>query len=376
MGESAGVGQDTTNWRDAEVSGLFNVIAIALSGEDGVKLSLSFDRGATFSSSLVLAAGKLTRLPRITIAQDYSLGLLFWDSDGQSEQRLMLVEGKPTSFDANNSPQAYGFGAPQALVTRDAASVPLVCDVKYADNGDAFVAYGWTKVDGSMLVATLSTTRIGCLRRSGGAGTFTGTTVEEMLDMVPNDPSLALLSQGSTHEVYIAYESPAGVTIRKSSDGGQTFPSAVRFGTRFGYSPRLFVRTVGGKTSVECVYVDSAARGLGAELFLFRSDGDLKNGVSYRLLEARAVTAPAGGTLLECLGWFGFDATELKGRLYVVAHTQRNSYASSAPIGMSMAPNAGTGAALAPTVLYPGMTQPVPPVQPDARNKLLLLELD
>ena len=52
--------------------------------------------------------------------------------NGSGEQRLVLIEGTPAAFDANNSPTSYTMGTAQVLATLDAAppllsgGVPLV----------------------------------------------------------------------------------------------------------------------------------------------------------------------------------------------------------------------------------------------------------
>ena len=75
---------DSGNWRDHDVASLFNVLALAHSGGDGVSLKLSYDRGATFAQIEQVAPAAIlgrTRLVSVAMAADYSLAVSFWSSN-------------------------------------------------------------------------------------------------------------------------------------------------------------------------------------------------------------------------------------------------------------------------------------------------------
>ena len=207
MGASPASGADTCNWRNLEIAGLYNVIAVAETGGDGLSLSFSFDRGGTFPQVLSFGSGRQTMLPRVYMGVDYTIGLVYWDSDQSSEQRLMLVEGKPDAYDVNNSPTSV----PRSLRRRcsstldatspsDAGTVALVPDIKDTTAGDLFVAYGfssedWTSNQEGFNTASLKT-HIGLKARLYGTTTLTDTTVDDMTQVVPEDPSLAARRHG------------------------------------------------------------------------------------------------------------------------------------------------------------------------------------
>ena len=66
----------------------------------------TFDRGATFAQRDTIASGnRSTRLVQIAMAADYSLAIVYWATVGfGSAVELMLVEGRPASFDPTGSP--------------------------------------------------------------------------------------------------------------------------------------------------------------------------------------------------------------------------------------------------------------------------------
>ncbi|MDH3592150.1 MAG: hypothetical protein OER88_09735, partial [Planctomycetota bacterium] len=154
-GAGGAPGEDFGHWRDHEIAALFNVLAIAHSGEDGVIVRLSFDRGATFPQENILGAagtGHPARLVQVAMAADYTLAVVFWRGGGfgpvparpQSGNELVLVEGRPDAFDGGGSPTSFTFGAPVVL-HREATDVsPVVMGAQYSSGGDLVVGYGFT----------------------------------------------------------------------------------------------------------------------------------------------------------------------------------------------------------------------------------------
>ena len=129
-----------------------------------------------------------------------------------------------------------------------------------------------------------------------------------------------------------------GVLIRKSTDGGQTFPTLVTVGTPAAYSPRIFARTSASPATVDCVFLDNDA--IGPNLVIFHSDANLQNGTTSALVSAASVPgttknltngdmcpiATQGGNVVDGMGQFGFDAIDFNGNLYVVAHRSQSVY--------------------------------------------------
>jgi hypothetical protein len=379
MGETLVLGNDATNWRDTELAGLHNVIAIAQSGGDSVSVSFSLDRGATFPETHSLGSGGWSRLVQVDMADDYTLGVLYWSSvdDGL---RLTLVEGRPTALDANNTPVGFAFGAPEVLIERPASTMPLVSDLRYSACGDLFVAFGYTDQASRPDGAWVRTTRVGAVRRLSGETTMRPPVTIDEMEIVGYDPSIAVLGCGDSAEVFVAYESQDGVRVARSLDGARSFPAKTSIGTTSANAPQLFARTLGGKDVLDCLFVDASPAGLGWDLCLLRVEDDLASGKSlHRIVEAKVVTGGMVTQEVEGLGWFGFDATELQDDLLVAVHTQRTqlyvpglrgSAGGTGAIATSSAP------AAPPPVLLPGMTQPVPPVDPAAPHKLKVLRIE
>ncbi|MEZ0228096.1 MAG: hypothetical protein ACAI25_05680, partial [Planctomycetota bacterium] len=361
--------------RDCEIAGQFNVLAIAQSGSEGLPVSISFDRGASFPLVTDVAPGSRTRLARIFMAPDYKTAVLFWDfgAGSATSARLLLVEGAPASFDVNNSPDSFTFAAPIVLLTTGKSAVPLVPDVKYTSCGDAFVAYGVTE----QLPNGIGRTTIGSFRRYAGDATFSGPVLLDDIEMIPFDPSIAVVGCGGTAQVWIAYESPSGITIKRSMDGAQTFLDVVRFGTRSAYGPRLFARPgAGGATFVDCLFIDLNDTAIGTDLRLFHSDADFGNASVYRIVEATPVTGTGGRNSVDAVGWFGFDATELNGKIYASVHVQRTEFFAPPMGGLGGFGRTTAAAPAAPRVLYPGMTQPVPAFDSNAEHRLSVIEIN
>jgi len=382
QGETADLGRDSSYWRDTEVAGRFNVIAIAQAGGAGVTVELSFDRGGTFPAKISLGSGDWTRLVAIDMAPDYTTGVVFWATSTEGTD-LFLAEGRASAFDANNSPSEFAFDAPVRLMTLGHNVTPLVSDVQYSACGDLLVACGHTKFESAGQMQARLTMTVSTFRRHAGTTKIEGpTTVDLETEIVPSDPSLAITGCGGAAEVYVAYESKDGARIKKSADGGATFATSLTFGTTSAHAPRVFARPGPSGTVVDCLYLDAGPAGVGDDLNLLRIDGDLATGKSvHALVAARLVTGTAGAQDVESVGWFGFDACELGGDLWLSVHEQRQAYYTPFPFGRggvftAAGAGGGAGAASAPAVLYPGMTQPVPAFSATATHKLRVLQID
>lgn len=406
VGGSEALGNDGCYWRDTEMAGLFNVIAIAQAGADGIRVDLSFDRGGTFASSINVGTGRTTRLARIVMAPNYQTAVIYWDEDTQgTEDRLMLVEGAPSTYDQNGSPTAFAFTNPQVLLDlkNNTSSnnwgggvTPLVSDLGYTDAGDCFVAYGYSTntftplydAQGNQIHPSRMTitSEIGCLSRPATGTTFSKTVIETMTDTVPSDPSLVLAPAAAGTQVYVAYETSHGINLVLSPDAAKTFPTAVTFGTSQAVSPRMFLRpSATGAIQIDGFYLDydaTNANAQGLALYLFHTNADLsKTSLSEVVAPKPGPTATGGYPQTESVGWFGFDATVLGGKLFAVVHTTLGGYMPmggpfGAPLMGGAVPMAATSGAALPPPLAPGMTGTAPAFDPSATNKLTVLEID
>jgi hypothetical protein len=385
MGGSVAEGQDLCNWRDTQTDGLYNVIAIAqAAGTNGISVDLSFDRGATFAQSLTVGSGAGSHLVRARMNDDYTTAILYWNSDTNGGEDLVLAEGQPSAYDANGSPTAFSFGASQTLQTfnNQGGQEPLISDIQYVGS-DTFVAYGCVLFDGQPNPQTGSTihTEVGCLHRASGGTAFTKAVVDDYTGAVPYDPSLAVTQQGAATLVYVAYETWDSVHIRMSADGGTTFPTQTTFGSKSAYAPRIFVRApVTGLAQIDCLYLDDDASNplaAGTGLFLFHGSADLSSGAVSELVAPKPATQN-GQPSVEGVSWFGYDATVLNGKLFAAVAT---SVGGSYLMGGGPVKGGPTGAlpmsaAAAPPPLAPGMTGPAPAFDPNATSKLYVIEVD
>ena len=382
---------DFGHWRDHEVDALFNVLALARSGEDGVTLKLSFDRGATFAQSRVFAGP--ARLVQIAMALDYTLAIAFWRTN-----ELVLVEGRPSAFDATNSPTAFTFD-PERILYRDVGSVtPVVMGLRYSDGGDLVLGYGFTRFTSDPTTRIWeSVTQFRCAVRLF-AGTERDILIEESR-IVGKDPSVALVGSGESMRIFYAYEGAGGVQLRTSSDAGRSWSAAMSVGNGTAHMPTVFARG----SMVDLLHL--ADRGQGRELHLRHWD-DYDTGVfeDVRLTTAkteqtdtlppdapmpgaRADFAPPGyGMRITQVAWFGYDAVLQDDGIVVVYDEETIDSAIffggpeidilfDAAEGAPNANSPGGFQPAEPPPLAPGLTEPVPPPDPDHMHQLKILRL-
>ncbi len=402
-GASVSSHPDAGHWRDHEVAALFNVLAVAESGANGVTMRLSFDRGATFAQTNVLGDGGAdhsSRLVQVAMAADYTLAVVFWRrATGGSE--LLLVEGKPSAFDGTGSPTAFQF-APPVVLHRQATDVaPVIMGVRYSDGGDLVVGYGftfWGEVPGDVPLWS-STTQFRCAVRLFGQPSF-DTLVEEST-IVGRDPSVALVGQGDTLRVLYAYEARDGVRLRVSDDGGRTFGAPMSVGQSGATLPTVLARPQDGSLRVDLLYLGDGE--FGQELFLRHwDDFDSSAPADYRLTKSKREQsdnaigpvpgalpsfAPSGGGFrITQIAWFGYDAT-LDGDDVVIVLDEEKFDAftilGAPPFDVALGPLGSAGApaedgftAAEPPPLAPGLTEPVAAPNPDHLHQLRLIRLD
>jgi len=395
---------DSGHWRDHEVAALYNVLALVNSGgELGVRLS--FDRGATFAQTVVLdrAPGDYrARLVNLAMAADYTLGVAWWRSHRDGSTDLVLAEGRPSAYDEFKSPTEFEFDDP-VVVYHDRSDVtPLIFSLAWSTGGDLVIGYAFTRFTSNRDGTWTSLTQNRCAVRLYGAE-FKDILVEED-KIVGRDPSVSLVGEGSGMRVFYAYESRTGVRLRVSDDAGKTFSDPVRIGDRSGSSPTVIARDQDGALRVDVVYLASGAHGM--ELHLRHWD-DWAGGISgeFRLTDSKMVESatlprdgkvpgadvgtfvPDRGYRITEISWFGYDAV-LDGDDVVVVYDEVTYDAWTICYGAPFmeldggAPrpylmgDAGEFQAAEPPPLAPGMTEPVPPPDPEDMHQLKLLRID
>jgi hypothetical protein len=372
---------DTGNWRDHEIAALYNVLAVARSTGSGVKLRMSYDRGAGFAQEFSfdhVSGAWGTRLVQVAMAANYQLALVYWrtvDELGGAHSELVLVEGEPATFDQNGSPTAFVFTPPRVVFAAERTATPLPMGVAWSAGGDLVIGYGY-----SYLSFAGIETRFECAIRPW-QGDFTLHVVDEER-MMGWDPSVAVLGQGAGLQVYYAYEAQDGIRIKQLDIHGPTSAWPIVTGGPGSYAPAIFARDVQGAAQVDVVYL--ALHAAGHELRSTR--WDVFGGAPPRdHVLSRATVTPVlpSGARYRQVGFFGFDAVRSGDEILVVYDEEQ----FDAQQLIWMAPVVGGSTTLSGPILPPnfstaqppplavGMTEPLPPANPEHRHQLRLLVL-
>jgi hypothetical protein len=394
-GASEEASPDTGHWRDHEAAALFNVLALVHSGVDQVTLKLSFDRGATFGQVETFSGGggAQARLAQIAMAADYTLAVIYWTAGPSGASELVLVEGRPSTFDGFGSPTQFAFDPPQVLYRGAQDVTPAITGVAYSQGGDLVVGYGFTSFEVTGLNETKITSEFRCAVRLFGEP-FTDHLVERDV-VVTRDPSVSLVGEGQDLRIFFAYEGADGVRLRTSTDGGASWSVPQSVGQGWSYLPTVLARDQEGALRVDLLYLTFNT--FGTELHLRHWD-DFDSGIfgDFRLTEARHTPlpttqqvapdiAPSEPFEITEISWFGYDAT-LDGDDVVVVYDEQTTDLFQIMLGIDVigAPDAGTmfpGSAdgftpAEPPPLAPGLTEPVPPPVPDHMHQLRIARLD
>ena len=403
-GRVTGGGSDETNidsghWRDHEIASLFNVLALAHTGKDGVTIRLSFDRGATFAQQVTipLSVGS-THLVQIAMAADYSLAVLFWRSGGVGRgTELMLLEGRPGAVDEGGSPTWFSFDVPEVLFEASGEATPLLTGASWSLGGDLVVGFAFTTFESHPDRTWTNTTEFWCGVRPWG-GLFTNYLVDQDI-MVGRDPSVALLGSGPELKIFYAYEGPEGIRLRVSDNAGVTFSAPEVIGNSGAHTPTVFARQGhGGAVRVDMVYL--AYGGAGTELHLARwRNFPTPPREDFKLTTAVMVptaNVPGGGGnfwsgpinngyRLTQVAWLGYDAV-LDGDEIVVVYDEETFDAVFICLGGPSWRWSETDVVWAfsspgfipadPPPLAPGMTELLPAPDPLHRHQLKLLRLN
>lgn len=401
-GGSVETSADSGNWRDHEIAALYNVLSVARSESDRVRVKLSFDRGATFGQEVELGTTGLgragqTRLVQLAMAVDYSLAVVYWQVDPQrGELELKLSEGAAVSFDNNGSPTWFAFAPAKTLAVAPGTASPLVSGVAWSDGGDLVIGYGFSRWERPG-IGWRSITEFHCaVRPFGSVFTFVEVDREELVGL---DPSVAVLGQGAGLRIFYAYEVRAGVRLAVSEDAGVTFAIEPAFGGAGAHNPTVFARELGGATHVDVLYL--ARRPAGVELHHARWEawgtGARRD---HRLSAATMVPSPVSlgrpttygfsgpydfGLRTTQVNWLGYDAVR-DGDEIVVCYDEVTRDAAFLCLGLWRpgATTTGNGPVLWPTSvtpaspppLAPGMTTPMPPVVAGHEHQLRLVRIN
>jgi hypothetical protein len=392
---------DAGNWRDHEIAALYNVLAHVRSGTQFVTLKISFDRGATFAQTerLGARAGSHYRLAQIAMAADYTLAVIFWQTDAAGTE-LVLVEGRPASFDAGGSPTWYDFDAPVTIHRDLLGTTPVLMGMTYSDGGDLAIGYGFTRVERFPDTTWRFTTQFRCVVRLYQKS-IEDTLVEESI-VVGRDPSVSILGSGETMSIFYAYEGEDGVRLRSSRDAGRTFSPPVAVGGRSAHLPTVLAREQDGKTTLDLLYLVEGDEG--RELHLRHwDDYGTTPPQDYRLTRAvrvdsdsvpitdpvpgamAGIAPPQQGFRIKQISWFGYDAVQ-DGDGIVVVYDEETydaaiffmDFAVGAPGFGGRAPTSDASTPFQPAdppPLAPGLTEPVPPPDPDHMHQLRVMRL-
>lgn len=390
---------DSGFWRDHEVAALFNVLAVARSEAEGVRLRLSFDRGATFAQDVPLLPGFApARLVQTAMAADYTIAVAAWRQRASADgQEFVVVEGVPMAYDGNGSPTWYVFTPAEVLYTTPRDVTPLTTGIAWSGGGDLVVGYAANWFEAVPGGAWRSTTEFRCATRLWGESwQHAEVDREEMFGM---DPTVAVRGSGDTLQIFYAYEVAGGLRLATSDDGGFAWTVADAFGQPGDHLPSVFVRdgSAPGTAKVDVLYL--ATRAAGNELHRSSwAEWGVSERVDAALTRASfAVTAflpqtgmPPGLSLPFVLtttqvGWLGYDAVQVGDEL-VIAYDEVTMDSVQFGMGLGQSfPNASTTAGgpvygpifspATPPPLAPGLTEPMPAPDPAHMHQLKLLRV-
>ena len=376
-------------WRDHEIVALYNVLGVVRSESTGLRVRLSFDRGASFGQDVqVLPGMSQTRLVQAAMAADYSLAIASWRVRDSGGLEFVLVEGRPVAFDAFGSPTWFQFTPAQVLYATAAEVSPLTTGIAFSAGGDLVVGYAYTGFGAGSGVpgGWGSRTEFRCATRRYGEQ-FVDTLVDAEQLFFGMDPTVAVLGQGNSLRIFYAYEIRGGVRLAVSEDRGATFAIGPTFGQAGDYLPMVFAREVAGATRVDVLYL--ATREFGTELHrshwtAWPAGPRVDEALTRARLEVVDPTSPWTPLSVRVtqLPFFGYDAV-LDGDDIVAVYdeaTFESLYLSS----MMMVSNASTSTSgslpptfstASPPPLAPGLTVPMPAPNPAHSHQLKLLRL-
>jgi hypothetical protein len=398
-GQAQSASPDSGSWRDQEIAASGNVLAVVYTGDGQVRADVSLDRGGSFPIQQILdAAGQFwgQRLVQCAIAPDYTLACLYWRTAGSEaapRSELCLVEATPTGFDGNATPVGYAFQPAFVIWDLGEDVSPLLMSLVYTDAGDLVVGYGYTRtMPGPDPATNVFQASYRCDTRLAGQQ-WHHTEVEHVDQVLPADPNVCVIGSGPTMQIFYAYEKDDGIHLQRSANAGLSFLHVATAGSPGAMMPSIHARVAGEVLKLDVLFLDPASAGF--EVHDLRWNDFYTTAPSvYRLTHATLAPTPAppgggappgsgapfagmpGGFTSTSVAWFGYDAVTDGDRIAVsVLESTTQSYAffwmGSVPGGLP-----GSGSALPPPVLLPGMTGVVPPPDPADRNQLKLFLID
>ena len=386
---------DTGMWRDHEIVALYNVLGVVRAEADGVRVRLSFDRGATFAQDVIVMPGaSLTRLVQASIAPDYSIAVAAWrpTADGLGSE-FVLVDGRPMGVDPITlEPAWYAFGPPQVVHALPGEVTPLTTGIAWSEGGDLVVGYAasWFERD-PQNPGWRTTAAFRCAVRPWGGALVDREVARE--DVFGMDPSVAVAGSGAGLRIAYAYESTDGVALAVSEDAGATFVRAATVGRPGDHLPTVFLRPGATTPRIDVLYL--AARERGIELhqatWLEGPTGPRTEVALTRAtlgfdttMHAPPTTLPTSAPWIVCtqIGWLGYDAV-LDGDQIVAAYDEVTMATSIVyAYGAAGVPNASVASVppvpfvnAPPPPLAPGLTEPMPAPEPAHAHQLKLLRL-
>lgn len=233
-----------------------NVLATVRGENEGLRVALSFDRGASFvPGPLLLGTSPATARPDLKIAADGTLVVAGWRLAATGPGlELVAIEGKPSLY-VGSEPRAYAFAPLQVLATAPAGHQPLATRCAWSSGNDLAIAFGTLQFAATQIWQPRTSWRC-AVRRLGrdvvlrDLATFDG--LGSGIDVVAFGTSANL-------RVAVAHDAPDGVRLLAGDDTG--FAAAGTFGLAGDRAPRLAGDDTGGRRMLDLLWLAPRANG-------------------------------------------------------------------------------------------------------------------
>lgn len=236
-----------------------NVLATVRGENEGLRIALSFDRGATVvPGPLLLGTSPAMARPDLELAADGTLLVAGWRlAASGAGLELVAVEGKPATFE-DGEPRSYTFAPVRVLATAPVGHLPLATGCALSANGDLAVAFGTLQFAAAQIWQPRTSWRCAVQRLGRGL------VVRDLatFDGLGSGIDVTAFGVGPDLRFVVAHDAPDGVRLLAGDETG--FTAAGTFGGAGDREPRLASDESTGARVLDLLWL--APRASGREL--------------------------------------------------------------------------------------------------------------